>query len=718
MSYKAVWPFSRPSSVVHRQLIALILLFLPLTACGRYKAQEELSRTQSFAELLKRQDRRWIGNDSFFEDSLLAGRSPEVSSWCAIALGRIESSRALPLLYRALHSSDSAVRAAAAFAIGEIEDRKLLEERYLVSDPRASAELRSLLDDSSLSVRMRAVEALGKIGSREEAIEIVHRLERFSSQGSPYDRVYFGYSISALAQLNDPVAVPILERFADSDDLEVRWRALDALTHLQSKTSGPIFERNLQNSNPEVQSYAACGMGVVADAGKADLLFPLLLPRQGKAGDSIPLSVRMCALKSLGMMGNSASASAITAAISAEPIDNVHPDQQSFVAQAAAVLGRIGASGSEAVLLPLLKFPNLIADNAAIALAKILRENPERFFQLVKRYRFDGQISGSAWAQAMAELGGPDAVQELSQMLERAATSASASERQTLPDILSALAKIDGPRSQEIWRLLLRSRDCAALPAAIAAFRPLPGTKSPWAPIVEAFQACNSSSTLRASIEILSCLKPWIREKEVQQLLWTGLKDRERNVRLLSGTLLRRAGVTGIPEDPEPGSGAITDAISLALAITRKNSTIAQLETSRGPIEIELFREDAPLTVHSFVTLAKQRVYDGMELARMLPFQIEGRISQTRLIVGRTINSEINMRPFERGSIGLALAGTNSDAGGFFIALAAQPHLDGVHTCFGRVISGMPVADRIGPGDRILRILIKETISFHDYQRY
>jgi peptidyl-prolyl cis-trans isomerase B (cyclophilin B) len=274
------------------------------------------------------------------------------------------------------------------------------------------------------------------------------------------------------------------------------------------------------------------------------------------------------------------------------------------------------------------------------------------------------------------------------------------------------------PLSQEIWRLLLRLRDCTALPAAIAAYRPLPGTKSPWAPIVEAFKACNSSSNIRARIEILSCLKPWIQEKEVQQLLWTGLKDQERNVRLISGTLLRRAGVTGIPEDPDPESGSVTDAISQVLAVTRKNSTIAQLETSRGPIEIELFREDAPVTVHTFIMLAKHGVYDGMELARMLPFQIEGRISQTRLIVGRTINSEINMRPFERGSIGLALAGRNSDAGGFFITLAPQPHLDGVHTCFGRVVSGMQVADRIGPGDRIVRILIKETISFHDYQEY
>jgi len=66
----------------------------------------------------------------------------------------------------------------------------------------------------------------------------------------------------------------------------------------------------------------------------------------------------------------------------------------------------------------------------------------------------------------------------------------------------------------------------------------------------------------------------------------------------------------------------------------------------------------------------------------------------------------------------MALAGEDSDPGGFFIALAPRPQLDGRHTCFGHVISGIQVADKIGPGDRILRIRIKETINYHDYQRY
>ena len=101
----------------------LILAMLPAFACNRYRANRELQRSDCFAQIVERVDRRWIGNDRFFEDNLLANPYPEVRQWCAIALGRIASPRGLPLLYRAIQTGDASVRAAAAFALGEILDR-------------------------------------------------------------------------------------------------------------------------------------------------------------------------------------------------------------------------------------------------------------------------------------------------------------------------------------------------------------------------------------------------------------------------------------------------------------------------------------------------------------------------------------------------------------------------------------------------------------------
>jgi len=85
---------------------------------------------------------------------------------------------------------------------------------------------------------------------------------------------------------------------------------------------------------------------------------------------------------------------------------------------------------------------------------------------------------------------------------------------------------------------------------------------------------------------------------------------------------------------------------------------------------------------------------------------------------GYTLRCEINMRPIGRGSIGMALAGKDTGGSQFFITLSPQPHLDGGYTCFGRVVSGMQVVERIVPGDVIRRVHIENDITMFDYRDY
>jgi peptidyl-prolyl cis-trans isomerase B (cyclophilin B) len=157
------------------------------------------------------------------------------------------------------------------------------------------------------------------------------------------------------------------------------------------------------------------------------------------------------------------------------------------------------------------------------------------------------------------------------------------------------------------------------------------------------------------------------------------------------------------------------------LASSRKDRTIAILETSRGTMEIELFWEDAPLTVRNFVLLSRQGFYDGLTFMRVVPFFViqggDPRNDQEGG-PGYSIRCEINMRPFRKGSVGMALAGKDTGGSQFFITLAPQPHLDGGYTCFGQVISGMQVAERIVEGDRILRVTIEDDVTALDYRRF
>jgi cyclophilin family peptidyl-prolyl cis-trans isomerase len=85
---------------------------------------------------------------------------------------------------------------------------------------------------------------------------------------------------------------------------------------------------------------------------------------------------------------------------------------------------------------------------------------------------------------------------------------------------------------------------------------------------------------------------------------------------------------------------------------------------------------------------------------------------------GYTIRCEINMRPFERGSLGMALSGKDTGGSQFFITLSPQPHLDGGYTCFGHVISGMPAVEQMLAGDRILRVRIEEDLTLLDCRRH
>jgi peptidyl-prolyl cis-trans isomerase B (cyclophilin B) len=738
----AIW--TRPIAD-SRFLVLLLLLAAP--SCTRVEIQKELDQNQFFVEALNRESRHILGHDGFFRTNLLGNADPEVRSACALTLGRIGSPSGLPWLYEGLKQGDAATRAASAFAIGEIEERGYLQELNLPTDPRASSELIHFLDDPSVSVRTRAAEALGKIGSRTESAEISKRLLRLSYSGTPAERYFIGAALTALVRLDEQSACPIIERLAGIEDPGIQWRALDALARLKSKGSRTLFLRHLKSPDFMVRSYAALGIGITADPKLEKFLVPLLPPQDKTTGDSIPVFTRISALRAMAELKNPAAIPAIEAAISADPLDDVHPEQQLFAAHAAEAIGNIGAAEGEKVLLQLLRRRGPSFDNALIALAKIHGSRPERFFQAANRSGLASPSEMRAWAQAMAELGGTDAVRELNRILVEALErtgawnplalqsrsvmdlrllnnadelnrmllpvfeKGTASELETISVIISSLARINAPGIQSTLTPFLGSHDGVIVRAALDAYRPGDGAKLPWTPVVQAFTNFMSSGDSETRVEILKHLRPWIRETSVQEALRTGLKDPDHSVRLISAGLLRGTAAADITEQPEPPESTVTESTCYALAASRKNSTIAQVDTTRGTIEIELFREDAPLTVAGFIMMANRGDFNGLELTCAFPSAVAGADAAAAVSPARVMRREINLHPFERGSVGMILNGKDFDKGRFFISLVPQPFLDGACTCFGYVVSGMDIADRITPADRITQIRIRDIRS-------
>ena len=132
--------------------------------------------------------------------------------------------------------------------------------------------------------------------------------------------------------------------------------------------------------------------------------------------------------------------------------------------------------------------------------------------------------------------------------------------------------------------------------------------------------------------------------------------------------------------------------------------TNATMQTNHGTIEIELFADDAPKTVENFVKLSRDGFYDGVIFHRVIPdFMIQGGDPTGTGTggPGYQFEDEFNDRRVERGALAMANAGPNTNGSQFFIVTAeACPWLDGKHTVFGRVTSGMEVVDSISQLDR------------------
>src|ERR687887_1093381 len=125
----------------------------------------------------------------------------------------------------------------------------------------------------------------------------------------------------------------------------------------------------------------------------------------------------------------------------------------------------------------------------------------------------------------------------------------------------------------------------------------------------------------------------------------------------------------------------------------------AILHTSAGAVTLELFDDEAPRTVANFRKLAEDGFYDGLIFHRVIrDFMIQGGCPEGTGTggPGYTFEDEINDHKVVRGALAMANAGPNTNGSQFFIVTTAEaPWLDGKHTVFGEVTSGMDVVDKL-----------------------
>ena len=148
----------------------------------------------------------------------------------------------------------------------------------------------------------------------------------------------------------------------------------------------------------------------------------------------------------------------------------------------------------------------------------------------------------------------------------------------------------------------------------------------------------------------------------------------------------------------------------------------ALITTPKGIMKVSFYEKEVPNTVNNFVKLAKEGFYDGLRFHRVISdFVIQGGCPYSRNPrdprvgtggPGYTIKCETKAEKqyHDRGVLSMAHAGKDTGGSQFFICHNRQntQHLDGVHTCFGKVVEGLEVIDAIRPGDLIESVKIVE----------
>lgn len=151
-----------------------------------------------------------------------------------------------------------------------------------------------------------------------------------------------------------------------------------------------------------------------------------------------------------------------------------------------------------------------------------------------------------------------------------------------------------------------------------------------------------------------------------------------------------------------------------AMEIDPKKKYRATIDTNRGTIVLDLAPEYAPNTVNNFVFLTRQGFYDGVTFHRVInDFMVQGGdpTGSGRGGPGYRFGDEFRGNPLkhETGVISMANAGPGTNGSQFFITHSPQPHLNGKHTVFGKVVEGMDVVNAIRQGDKMTKVTIEES---------
>ena len=581
----------------------------------------------------------------------------------------------------------------AAFALG------------LLRNVSARGGLIAALADAEPIVQGRAAEALGVIGDKADAAAISTMVQAHVRAGAltgvaaddltyplPPQAEAVRLGLYALARLGSFEAVAAATLDPAGQPVSRWWPVAYALQRVGDTRAVPSLLALLQTEGRFTRAFAARGLGDRKAAAAVDPLLRVIEQRPDPA-------VTIQAVRALMAIGDARSASPLLALVIDANTD------ATLRLEALAALAALRPEESLDILLDLLSDP--APRLRAGAIAALARLDADTFLTALSGLDADRDwMVRAAQASALAILPAERALPPLTVMLED-------HDQRVLPSVLNAMVALKAPDAERALLARLSADDIVVRATAASGLASLKSTNAVQ-PLIKANGDCCCEPSYVARAAALAALTA-IDPAAARPILQEALKDRDWAVRVRALALLREGGMDMTGEDirPAPAGRAIGDQ-EWQLLIEPRFSPHAYVETARGTIEFELAILDAPLTVASFIDLARRGFFNGVAIHRVVPdfvLQDGDPRGDGEGGPGYTIRDEINQRPYLRGIVGMALDWEDTGGSQFFITHSPQPHLDGRYTVFGHVVSGMDVVDRIQQGDVISTVRIWDGVS-------
>lgn len=730
----------------HITLIALLILTFAVTAAAQIPIATHI-------DILRAEDS--LKYDAKLE-RLFDSPNAKIRERAALAAGRIGNTDAVPRLAGLLaNDASNEVRAMAAFALGEIESIDGAEAILRLVSVALPADR-----DKASAVVARSVEAAGKIaaanlnteGSRELGRAIASTMQTELARGNERDRSIVRLGLTALIRAIPLEAERIAAAFLDDNDPQIRADAGNTLARIRSGVANERLRQMLANDeNAEARANAARALAGANNTSAG----PILLRSALNDTDS---RVRVAAIRALASIKHTpATGDLIRRTVdihqsvkrTAKP--NYMSHDTSELLELVATIGRLaqGAKHEEAYLSlkQIAETLNYRSPEVEISLARI---DPQRYIDEASTNmpRLIDHLAASAYGQGFSEIGmlkneglnaaaGKKLVEFFQEMLSKTPASFQTDMLKAIPPLSRSLAALKPDNLQDILLGNLKIDDVQTRATAASLLGDLPSDRAISISLLDAFQkslftdrndndaqiaimnalfkqnkltaltaidlALDSPDHLvrRRATELLKDNDAW-KDVPGQSLERSKAKAAAANTRTVSQYLPRSRTRLG---------QVLNTSIDYRRALMRKNgSTKAIVTTAKGKFTIDLFPENAPLTVDNFIKLARRGYFNGLTVHRVVPnfvMQDGDPRGDGSGGPGWSIRCEMNEVPFDRGAVGMALSGKDTGGSQWFVTHSAQPHLDGGYTVFGRVNeTDMKVVDNIARGDKIINIMI------------